>query len=277
MKGLRLVAVAIAAVVAAAALAGGASAVEGIGIPAQVADFTPEKTFLASYATTDYGANGSTADDRQGSTQWRIVVGTGNCCENHITTSPQGRIFDIGGSYVNYSDNHGESWKSVRPLEPLVNGEGSIALAPNGDVIAMTWDPYSGDHFVAYKYNAVSGKWFTWENPIHQVVYDRPWLTVVPGPFAIGLGADSVPYISFVQGGTGVKDPLWVSTDGLSYLEASSLFLDQQTDTPVTQWFPIRADASFDWIQPIRAAPVTGLGAGSALRAGGWLLDPQDR
>lgn len=253
-----------------------APAVGGVGIPAQLVPFTPEKTFLASFATTDYGATGSAADDREGTTQWRIVVGSGNCCETHVTTSKEGRIFDIGGSYIRYSDDRGVSWTSVQPLNPLVNGEGSIAMAPNGDVIAMTWDAYSGDHFVAYKYDAAADEWLTFENPLHQPVYDRPWLTVVPGPFPLDLGM-TAPYLSFVQGGTGVKDPLWVSTDGLSYIDSSSFIVDGQIDTPVVQWFPIQADASFDWIQPIRAAPVTGLGAGRALAAGNWLLNPQDR
>jgi hypothetical protein len=254
-----------------------APAVGGVGIPAQVLPFTPEKTFLASYATTDYGSSPSAADDLQGTTQWRIVVGSGNCCETHVTTSKEGRIYDIGGSYIRYSDDRGVSWSSVQPVNPLVNGEGSIAMAPNGDVLGMTWDAYSGDHFVAYKYDAVANQWLTWENPIHQAVYDRPWLTVVPGPFVLVPGALSAPYISFVQGGTGVKDPLWVSNDGLSYLDSSSFIVDGQIDTPVVQSFPIQADASFDWIQPIRAAPVTGLGAGRALAAGNWLLNPEDR
>ena len=253
-----------------------APAVGGVGIPAQLLPFTPEKTFLASYATTDYGSSPSAADDREGTTQWRMVVGTGNCCETHVTTSKEGRIYDIGGSYIRYTDDRGVSWTSVQPLNPLVNGEGSIAMAPNGDVIAMTWDAYSGDHFVAYKYDKAANQWLTWENPLHQLVYDRPWLTVVPGPFPLDLGM-TAPYLSFVQGGTGVKDPLWVSTDGLSYVDSSSFIVDGQIDTPVVQWFPIQADASFDWIQPIRAAPVTGLGAGRALAAGNWLLNPQDR
>ena len=84
---------------------------------------------------------------------------TGNCCENHLGISPQGRLFDIGGSYVNYSDNRGQTWKSVQPIDPLVNGEGSMAVAPNGDIVAMTWDPYSGDRWESYKYNAATGEY----------------------------------------------------------------------------------------------------------------------
>jgi hypothetical protein len=278
---LRIALAAGAALALAAGFAGSGSAVEGIGVPAQIVDVTKE-TSIQSHPTTDYGTSPSAVDDRVGTTQWRVVKDTGNCCENHLGLSPGGRLFDIGGSFINYTDDRGLTWKSVRPLNPLVNGEGSMAMAPNGDVIGMTWDAYSGDHFVAYKYNAQSGEWFTLDTLIHQPFYDRPWLTVVPGPFAIGLGADTVPYISLVQGGTGLKDPMFMSTDGLSYTEISSPLLDAQTDTPVSAWFPTTADPSNDWIQPIRSAPATPLGPGRAIgvsanTSGVFLLDPADR
>jgi hypothetical protein len=278
---LRILLAGAAAISIAAGFAGSGSAVLGIGVPAQIVDVTKE-TSIQSHPTIDYGTSSSTIDDRVGTTQWRVVKDTGNCCENHLTTSKEGRLFDIGGSYINYTDDRGVSWKSVRPLNPIVNGEGSMAMAPNDDVIGMTWDAYSGDHFVAYKYDAVSAKWFTLDNAVHQPFYDRPWLTVVPGPFAIGLGADTAPYASLVQGGTGLKDPMFMSTDGLSYTEVSSPLLDGQTDTPVTSYFPIQADPSFDWIQPIRSAPATGLGDGRAIgtsanTSGVWLLNPSDR
>ena len=276
MKASTLTTLVGAAILAYIALAGGASGVGGVGVPAQIVDIAPE-TVMQTHATTDYGSPDTAADDRDGTTLWRVVKDTGNCCENHLGGTAEGRLFDIGGSYINYTDDRGLTWKSVRPLAPLVNGEGSITVAPNGDILGIEWDAYSGDHLLAYKYNAASGEWFTLDNPLHHPVYDRPWITVVPGPFAIGLGADTVPYIAFVHGGTGVKDPMFVSTDGLTYTEASSLTLDGQSDTPVSQWFPIKADASFDWIQPIKRSPVTGLGAGRALASGGWLLDPADR
>ena len=72
----------------------------------------------------------------------------------------QGRLLDFGGTYINFSDDRGKSWKQVRPQTPLVNGEGTIDLAPNGDVIAIGWDPYSGDHLQSFKYEAFSGKWW---------------------------------------------------------------------------------------------------------------------
>src|SRR5256885_12217104 len=64
-------------------------------------------------------------------------------------------------------------FRSVRPLTPLVNGEGTIVVAPNGDVVAIGWDPYSGDHLQSFKYEAFSGKWFYAEQPLHQPFYDR--------------------------------------------------------------------------------------------------------
>jgi hypothetical protein len=278
---LRILLAGLVAVVMAAGFASSGAAVEGLGIPAQVVDVSKE-TSIQTHPTTDYGTSSSSIDDREGTTQWRVVKDTGNCCENHLTTSKEGRLFNIGGSFINYTDDRGVTWKSVQPLNPLVNGEGSMAMAPNGDVIGMTWDAYSGDHFVAYKYDAVSAKWFTLDNPLHEPFYDRPWLTVVPGPFAIGLGADTVPYISLVQGGTGLKDPMLMSDDGLSYTEISSPLLDAQTDSPLSAWFPIQADPSFDWIQPIRSSPTTGLGGGHAIgtsanTSGVFLLDPSDR
>jgi hypothetical protein len=86
-----------------------------------------------------------------GTQRWRVIQGTGNCCENYLTSTSSGRLYDFGGSYLNYTDDRGLTWKSVRPLEPLVNGEGTVDVAPNGDVIGVEWDPYSGDHLLNYK------------------------------------------------------------------------------------------------------------------------------
>src|SRR5687768_4082068 len=117
--------------------------VELPGLPAQVVKITPPVS-TATYSTLDYGNPKKTGDERSGTTNWRIVKETGNCCENYLTVTAQGRLFDFGGSYLNYSDDRGLTWNSVRPLEPLVNGEGAVALAPDGDVVGVEWDPYSG-------------------------------------------------------------------------------------------------------------------------------------
>ena len=259
----------------AALFPGLASGVEGVGLPAKIVDFAPERIEMQQHPTTDFGATEGTEDDRVGTTDWRVVMGTGNCCENHLGVTSTGRIFDIAGSYVNYSDDQGVTWKSVQPLTGLINGEGSIAVAPNGDVLAIEWDAYTGDHLLAYKYVAETDEWLTFDNPIHHPVYDRPWITVVPGPFTVGPLEREVPYITLVIGGTGVKEPMFMSTDGLSYQEISSRTLDGLTDTPAQGWLPIEADASFDWIQPIRNAAATPLGGGRAL-AGGFMLNPDD-
>jgi len=248
------------------------SSQELVGVPASVVAVTKE-TSTQTHPVTDFSSGTAVS----GTTTWRVVKDTGNCCENHLGLAKDGqRLFDIGGSYINYSDDRGLTWMSVRPPEPLVNGEGSVAVAPNGDVLGITWDAYSGDHLVAYKYNAETGQWLTLTNILHHPVYDRPWLSVIPGPFNDATGK-VVPYVSIVEGGTGVKDPMFVSTDGLIYAEPSSTTLGNVSSDPVTRWIPTVADAGNDWDQPIRSAPVTPLGAGYAADNSGYLLDPQSR
>jgi hypothetical protein len=233
-------------------------------LPAQVVDFAPPSR-TSTFAMTDYGRRTTAKDDRAGTTRWRVVDATGNCCENYVTTTPAGRLLDFGGTYINYSDDRGLTWKQVRPLTPLVNGEGTIAVAPNGDLIGVGWDPYSGDHLQAFKYEAFSGKWFYNELPVHQPFYDREWVAVVPGPFSVD-GA-TVPYISFLKGGYPSKDVWLWSSDGLNYLEASSKFVDSTLNGTVERALATRADATFDWIQPNSNSGMTPLGGGGVLAA----------
>jgi hypothetical protein len=147
-------------------------------------------------------------------------------------------------------------------------------------VDAIGWDPYSGDHLQAFKYEAFSGKWFYAEQPLHQPFYDREWITVLPGPFSID--GQTVPYITFVKGGYPWKDPAFYSTDGLTYTDASSMFVDETLSAPVAAYLQTAADATFDWIQPNTDTGMTPLGAGSALASGevttDWgILDPATR
>jgi hypothetical protein len=226
---------------------------------------------LVSYPTTDYGKKTTAKDDRPGTTTWRVVQGTGNCCENYLTTTRGGRLLDFGGSFVNFTDDGGVTWSQVRPLTPLVNGEGTIVVAPNGDVDAIGWDPYSGDHLQAFKYEAFSGKWFYAEQPLHQPFYDREWITVLPGPFSVN--GQTVPYLTFVKGGYPWKDPAFVSSDGLTYTDASSMFVDETLNAPVEGPLATAADSTFDWIQPNTGSGMTPLGAGSALASGEFTTD----
>ena len=109
-------------------------------LEAQVVD-AEFSSHLRTYDTIDFGRSASRSDDRHLKTEWRVVDATGNCCENYLTSDHRGRLYDFGGSYVNYTDDRGLTWKSVRPLTPLQNGEGAIAMAPGGDVVGVQWDP----------------------------------------------------------------------------------------------------------------------------------------
>jgi hypothetical protein len=247
-----------------------AAAVPQPALPAQVVDITrPQAT--KSYPTVDYGKKTTAADDKQGTTTWRVVQGTGNCCENYLTTTSGGRLLDFGGTYINYSDDRGLSWKQVQPQTPLVNGEGTIDLAPNGDVIAIGWDPYSGDHLQAFKYEALSGQWYWLEQPVHQPFDDREWVTVVPGPFSIE--GRTYPYVSFLKGGYPWKEAWTFSTDGLTYTDVSSKFLDDTLGTTTQGYLTTHADPTFDWIQPNIGTGLTALGAGAALASGDLTFD----
>src|SRR5688500_7355936 len=88
-----------------------------------------------SYPMVDFGRSAGAKDDTDGTTDWTVVLSTGNCCENYLTSNSQGRLYDFGGSYINFTDDRGKKWKQVRPITPLVNGEGAIAMAPGGDVV----------------------------------------------------------------------------------------------------------------------------------------------
>jgi hypothetical protein len=256
--------------VAAVAGAGGVAALPSPVLQAQVVSIQ-RPSALVKYTTADYGKKTTAGDDRVGTTTWRAVQGTGNCCENYLTTTPGGRLLDFGGSFINFTDDGGLTWSQVRPLTPLVNGEGTIVVAPNGDVDAIGWDPYSGDHLQSFKYEAFSDKWFYAEQPLHQPFYDREWITVLPGPFSIN--GQTIPYITFVKGGYPWKDPAFYSTDGLTYTDASSMFVDEMLNGSVEGYLDTAADSTFDWTQPNTGSGMTPLGAGSALARGEFTTD----
>jgi hypothetical protein len=270
LAGFALLAATVAASAFGTANAPEARAQRRLALPASVVDIQrPVST--ASFATLDYGKH------KTGQTSWRVVQGTGNCCENYLTVTKAGRLLDFGGTYVNYTDDRGLHWKQVQPATPLVNGEGTLDLAPNGDVIAIGWDPYSGDHLQAFKYEAFSGKWWWTEQPLHTPFYDREWVTVVPGPFSID-GA-TYPYVSFLKGGYPSKE-LWLySTDGLTYDNASLKFVDDTQNGTKAGALPTAKLATADWTQGNTNAGLAALGAGGALAApdevSDWsLLDP---
>lgn len=240
-------------------------------LDAQVVDITIA-TDEGTYATTDHGEPGEEDDTREGTTTWRLARQTGNCCETYIAATPEGRILDFGGSYINFSDDDGLTWESVRPLTPLNNGEGAIAGAPNGDIVGVEWDPYTGDHLLSFKYDAAMDKWQYLEMPLHTPFYDREWISTVPGPFTID--GDVVPYITFVKGGYPSKEVFLMSTDALHYTQVSSKQVDAIVNGSKTLTFlPTTVDPQADWWQPITEAGMTPLGGGRMIADNRYLFE----
>lgn len=258
--------------VAASFLLPGADADQAIGFEAQIVKIKPPIKGY-TYPSVDLGRSSSKKDNRATATRWRVVENTGNCCENFVTTTPQGRILDFGGSYINFSDDRGRTWRSVRPNEPLINGEGAIALAPGGDIVGVEWDPYSGDHLLSFKYEAKEKKWYYNEIPVHTPFFDREWIVAVPGPFTIG--PVTTPYITFVRGAWPSKELWFVSLDGINYTQVSSKFVDSVMNDRVTKLKPV-ANPQNDWTQPNSETGITPLGNGAALAAPDWPFDGGD-
>lgn len=256
-----LLALLTAAGAVAVASPGSASAV--VGLPATVVP-----AGLASAPTT-YPT--TLADGTQTSTRWQVTKGSGNCCENHLAVTPGGRLLDFGGTYPHFSDDGGVTWSRVEPTTPLVNGEGTLAVAPNGDVIGIGWDPYTGDHLQAFKFEAASGRWLWAEQPLHTPFYDRQWVAVVPGPIVVD--GQERPYAVVLRGGYPSKDVYQLSGDGLTYLTLSSKQLDAALGTAATGALAPQVSAHTDYGQTPLASNLTPLGA-RAILTGRDLLSP---
>lgn len=206
------------ALVVTAAQASGDKAV--VPLPATVA---PVRLPVVTESMRTYSADGT----EMASTPFRVVTNSGNCCENYLTTTPLGQLIDYGGTYIHISNDDGKTWQQVKPSTPLVNGEGTVAVAPNGDILGVGWDPYTGDHLQSFKYEAATNRWTWAEQPLHTPFYDREWIAIVPGP--IEVGGSTYPYVSVLRGGYPSKDIYQISTDGLTYTALSS----KQIDTPL--------------------------------------------
>jgi hypothetical protein len=236
------------------------------GLPAKVVTFSPV-VGSATYPSIDYGKKPTSQDDRHATTTWRVVHDTGNCCENYLTATSSGRLLDFGGTYVNYTDDRGLTWRQVQPLTPLVNGEGGIVAGSNGDILGVGWDPYSGDHLQSYKLDGVTGQWLYEEMPLHQPFYDREWISVVPGP--ITISGKTYDYVSFIKGATPYKEVWFYSTDGLSYTDITSKAVDELLSGAATQGvLPTAPRALNDWAQANTNGGMTQLGSSRLLAAG---------
>lgn len=228
-----------------------------IGLRAQVEDALDVQVTTKVFPTFDRNWNPS------GQIEWRVVDGTGNCCENYLAANSQGTLFDFGGDYINFSADQGASWKRVVPADPLPNyGEGTIAVAQNGDIVAVAWNPYYGDRVVPFKYSAEDEGWFYTTTKLHQPLFDRESVTVIPGPFE--YAGQRFPYLSVLRGGAPFKTPWFYSFDGLNYVVPDS----RQADTWVEAYsdpLNIQPDPMLDWIQPAEQSAITPLGNGKAI------------
>jgi hypothetical protein len=205
------------------------------------------------------------ASGAQATARWRVVRGLGNCCETYLTSDVNGRIFDYGGNYINFSDDRGESWKEVRPPEDMLGGEGAIVMGPNGDVYGVGWDPYTGDTLISMRYSPQTGKWQTARMPLHSPFYDREWISYVPGP--VEINGDTFPFVIFVKGGYPSKEEWLYSTDGLTYAGVSAKQLNSTANGSVKEPVTVQASPAFDIIQPNQNMGLTPLGGGMAIAA----------
>lgn len=212
-----------------------------------------------------------------GSKTWRVVNETGNCCENYLASTHDGRLVNFGGTYIRFTDDFGKTWRSVQTPVPYVAGEGAIAAGPDGDVIGIGWAAYTGDQLWAHKYDASQDAWFYQPIPNHQPFYDRPWISVLPGPFE--YQGEEVPFVAFVMSGF-VARPMLMSADGLSYERVT---WEGEASLGDAGEFDPEPHPANDWIQPHATSGIASIGSGWGISTGydrgscerGTLFTPQ--
>ena len=237
---------------------------QGSLLEANVVPFRPQSVEVLEYPVES--ASGAPL----GTARWRVVAGTGNCCENFIGTTHEGRLMDFGGTFLNYSDDLGETWKQVVPPGVVLNGEGTVVDAPGGDVVGASWVTYDGDRLIAFKYDGESKKWLWAENHLHTPFFDRPWIATVKGPFQVG--PVTVPYISILTSNFS-RDVHYISLDGLNYFVPSTRAADEASGRTVSKWLDLPNDPDADWTQPVTELGVGPLAGGGALTIGGAFVD----
>jgi hypothetical protein len=262
--------------------AGGVLAAVAAG-PAAVTRALPPSPAGLAMSVRDVGMPGNPAQypvrDAAGNVlrqvSYRVSAAGGNCCEKYVAASASGRLLELGGGNPFFSDDGGASWWTAEAPVPMLGGEGAITVTPTGDAVGASWDAYTGDRLAAVRYDAASGRWTYHENPLHTPFFDRPWLTVVEGPFTTPDGL-TVPWISIVRGGLGLdREVELVSYDGLVYTEVAAT-------SPVTAWLPARpgplpvtSDPHTDLLQPHAQSRISPLPGGGAIRRqeAGFLCD----
>jgi hypothetical protein len=165
-----------------------------------------------------------------------------------------------------YSDDGGRSWYVVKPITPLSDGEGAIVTGPNGEIAGIGWDPYSGDHLQAYRYDPQSKKWAVSEVLLKIPFFDRPWITVARGPFT--TNGHKYPWVYIVRGGGFTKDPELISTNGLTYTQFTSQGLDESLSGAKTgpRYLPVKRYSLADYWYPHPWAGTIPLSGGGLLQ-----------
>jgi len=201
-----------------------------------------------------------------GTAKWRVTTAGGNCCEVLVMAMRSGRLVEFGGTYPIYSDDQGKTWTEVAPLTPSTQrlpnpgprkvggGEGTLVQSPDGDVLGVGWDPYSGDRLQSFLYSAKDKEWYYNEAPLHEPFYDREWVAVAKGPFTIA--GQTVPWVSMVVSNFHRKIAL-MSLDGLNYFVPTQQSLDAVRNADVSSYLPTTPDPDLDYMQP---QAQTGLG-----------------
>ena len=201
-----------------------------------------------------------------GSAAWRVVTGTGNCCENRLAVTPRGRLIDFGGQTPKFSDDDGATWTEALPAPGSSTGatlgEGDVVAAPNGDIVGISWYMLGGDTVISFKYEAALEEWFVSAVPVHQPFFDRPELTVVPGP--VNVDGEEAPYAVILKGGSQLRTIYYVSVDGLNYTKIGAR-LEETMGSEVQAWMDVRPDPILDWVQSHEWSGLTPLAGGRVL------------
>ena len=224
-----------------------------------VTDITYEFPFddVRWFNVTD--SNGTVLDQ----TPWAIFTRAqgGNGAEHYLATTKSGWITNLGGEYPYWSEDGGLTWDYYAPLTEQFDGlgEGAIIEAPNGDILAMSWYPYSGDRFISYLYDSNVGRWnnnmFEREYPIF---YDRPWIAAVQGPINTLTG--TYPWASLVT--SNFYDDVLISIDGLNYEPLPDPSTAQGTEVFNLDFKP---GHEYDFLTPHREIDATTIPTGGLL------------
>jgi hypothetical protein len=249
---------AFAVAVAALALAAGAA------LSAPPGALPTASTRLQDKATSKAYPRFDAQGRRAGSATWRVTTAGGNCCEVLVAATSTGRLLEFGGTYPVYSDDKGRTWTQVRPAVEagLPNGEGTIVMAPGGDVVGLTWDAYSGDRIQTYLYDASERTWLNQTVLLHDAFYDRPWVAVAKGPFTIA--GQTVPWVSLVLSNY-TRQAVLMSLDGLHYFVPTSRDVDTLRNARVEKALPVVADPQLDYLQEHSESALVSLAGGGAL------------